>query len=222
MNKRLLPFIIFFWALLLYFFLKEVYFEAFTQKEGLIMAFKSIAMNTQKVLLGYGFATYIFFILLYALRPLFFFPASIMTLTSVFFFGPFVAFFISYIGETCAACVAYTLGRYFGNELGITQAVSKTKIYEYLKGNAFMCVFLLRIVPLFPFDMVNYSSGVAKLPFRDYIGATLLGILPGLAAFIFLGNSFFHPEQLPYAIAFVILLAITSVQIKKRFEVRKH
>lgn len=218
MSKYFAKIAIVFWLLLLGLFLNELYFYAFTSEMGLIPALKMLALSVQNKLTGFGIITPILFIVLYTIRPLLFFPASIMTLTSVFVFGPYGGFVVSYIGETCSACLTFYIGKYFGEELGITQKVSKTKVGHYLEGNAFLSVFILRIVPIFPFDVVNYASGIAKIPFKKYILATLLGVLPGIAAFIFLGDSLLHTEQLPLAITLSILLIVIGLIIKKNFE----
>jgi uncharacterized membrane protein YdjX (TVP38/TMEM64 family) len=143
-----------------------------------------------------------------------------MTITSVLFFGVYKGFVVSYIGESSSSVLAYYVGKYFGEEFGITKKILKMPIGNYLKGNAFLSTFVLRIVPLFPFDFVNYSSGVLKIRFKAYFFATILGILPGLAVFIAVGNSLVHKEFLPTATASAFALIVIGLWMKEKYEVK--
>jgi uncharacterized membrane protein YdjX (TVP38/TMEM64 family) len=50
-------------------------------------------------------------------------------------------------------------------------------------------VFLLRLSPLFPFNLLNYALGVTSIPFFQYALASWLGMLPGTFAYVFLGGA---------------------------------
>lgn len=206
------------WAVIFGIFINEVYLYSTTHSLSIFETLETFGIMSQKSLLSFGIFAPLSFIILYTIRPLVFFPASIMTLSSVFIFGPYVGFLVSYIGETCSAVLTYTIGKYFGKEFGLTKKIEKTNIHVYLQKNGFLSIFILRIVPLFPFDFVNYSSGIFKISFKTYMAATLTGIVPGLIAFIFLGNSFLHPGQMPYAIAFVLILISIGWILKRRFQ----
>ena len=216
MNKHVIGLGII-WLTILGLFLKQLFIYTFIQEMSIFSALQLFAIVIQTTLTEFGLLTPFLFIILYAIRPLIFFPASIMTLTSVLVFGLLGGFIVSYIGDVCSACLAYYLGKYFGKELGITNRISKTKIGTRLQGNAFLSVLILRLVPIFPFDVVNYASGILKIPFKSYITATLLGIFPGLMIYIFLGYSFLHLELLPYTLSALFLLFIAGFVIKKNF-----
>jgi uncharacterized membrane protein YdjX (TVP38/TMEM64 family) len=143
-----------------------------------------------------------------------------MTITSVLFFGVYEGFIVSYIGETSSAVLAYFVGKYFGEEFGVTKKILRMPIGHYFSGNAFLSIFILRIVPLFPFDFVNYSAGVLKIRFKEYFFATVLGVLPGLAVFIAVGNSLIHKEFLPITLSSAFALIIIGLWMKEKFEVK--
>lgn len=210
-----------FWSVLVVFFVRELYVYAFVHAMGIHDALLMFGEKMQSVLMGFGVFTPFLFMLLYILRPIVLFPASVMTITSVFLFGAVGGFIISYVGELFSAIVAFFIGRYFGEELGLTKKALTTKIGTYFHGNPFTSIFALRLVPLFPFDFVNYSAGIFKLPFSPYLTGTAVGVLPGLSAYIFLGFSFMHTQYLlAAAIVFVLLIAISHFT-KKRLS-RKH
>lgn len=210
-----------FWIIALSLFFREIYIYAFVHAMGIGPALKMFGEEMQAGLMGFGIFTPILFMLLYIVRPILLFPASIMTITSVFLFGPYLGFLVSYIGEVFSSIVAFFIGKYFAEELGLAEKVTHTKIGKYFQGNAFTSVFMLRLVPIFPFDFVNYASGVAELPFKSYIYGTMLGVLPGLSAYIFLGFSLMNTKYLVVAgLVFIVLFAVGH-KGKKHLEKRR-
>lgn len=209
MRKRLTYFIVFIWIALIAVFLTELYTYAFTYGLGVKDALLMLSEDAQHVLMGFGYASFFFFVLLYAIRPLIFFPASVMTVTSVFLFGTLGGFIVSYVGEMLSALIAFFAGKYFGQELGLDKKVAHSNIGSHLHGNAFTSVLILRFIPIFPFDVVSYASGIAKLPFGAYASGTLLGVLPGLSAYIFLGFSLVNTEYIiGVLMMFVVLVGL--------------
>lgn len=220
MHKSIAISILFIWGIVLTLFLKEIFDYSSFHNIGIFETLKILNIHLHEIILGHGIFSSLFFIFLYTIRPLLFFPASIMTITSVFLFGPFEAFFVSYIGEVASASLAFIVGKYFGEELGITKKIIKTSIGSYFKGNAFLSVFVLRIVPVFPFDFVSYASGAFKLPFKKYFAGTAIGALPGLAVFIFLGDSLSRGQYVPMAIATALSLVMGGLWVKEKYEKR--
>lgn len=148
------------------------------------------------------------FIVTYAIRPLVFFPTSIMTPASAVLFGPFLGWIYTYIGENLSATVAFFAARYFGRSFVKENENAFIKKYdEKLRCCGFETVLMLRLIPIFPFDFVNYASGLSAIRYRSYISATLLGVIPGLTAYIFLGGSLTNPYLL---IPTIILFGLIS------------
>lgn len=220
-QKNIALIILGFWLLLVGVFFSEVYTYSVFHNVGIIEALETIDLILQKRIISYGAVSFILFVVIYTLRPIVFFPASIMTITSVLVFGPIKGFFISYLGELSSATFTYFIGKYFGEELGITRKKYIWKIAPYFRENAFLSVFVLRIVPIFPFDFVNYASGVFKINFKKYIYATFLGVIPGLIVFIFFTYSLLNREFLPWSIASTILLISIGVWMKQTYEVKE-
>lgn len=131
-----------------------------------------------------------------------------MTPLSAVLFGPVMGWIYTYIGENLSATVAFFAARYFGRNFVKENENSFIKKYdEKLRCCGFETVLMLRLIPLFPFDFVNYASGLSAIRYRSYIGATLLGVIPGLTAYIFLGGSLANPYLL---IPTVVLFAFIS------------
>ena len=76
----------------------------------------------------------------------------------------------------------------------------------------------LRLVPLFPFNVLNYAAGLSKIRFMDYLIGTLVGIIPGTFAYVYLGSSLTDILSWKFLSAVALFLVITVVitLIKRR------
>src|SRR5215467_11875594 len=132
----------------------------------------------------------ILFILIYITQTAFSLPgATIMTLTGGFLFGSVWAAVYVNIGATTGATLAFLSARYlfrdwveqkFGELLAVFQ--------EGFAQNAFNYLLTLRLIPLFPFFLVNLLSGLTRMKAGTYVTATALGIIPGSVAYTFAGR----------------------------------
>ena len=151
------------------------------------------------------------YILLYVLRPLILFPATLLTAASGLVWGPFWGFTYTLIGENLSAAFAFWLGRYFGRDL---LAGTKVKFLEgldlHIQKHGFMTVLILRLA-MTPFDAVNFGCGFTGVRFREYAAATAIGILPGVLSLVYVGSSWFEPRNLAIgATMLLISLAIAA------------
>ena len=115
--------------------------------------------------------------------------AVIMTLAGGFLFGAVFATLCVNIGATTGATLAFLTARYvlrdtveqkFGKWLGPFQ--------EGFAKNAFSYLLTLRLIPLFPFFVVNLVSGLTRVSVGTYIAATAIGIIPGSFVYAYAGR----------------------------------
>jgi uncharacterized membrane protein YdjX (TVP38/TMEM64 family) len=167
---------------------------------------------------GLGLWAGVVFVLAYTVRPIVFFPTSIMTPLSVILFGPVVGWLYTYIGENISASVAFFAARYFGRTFVKEHENAFIKKYdEKLRCCGFETVLVLRLIPLFPFDFVNYASGLSAIKYRSYMGATLVGVIPGLTAYILLAGSLSNPYLLiPTVLLFSTITVVAHRHNKKQ------
>jgi len=165
------------------------------------------------------------FIGLYILQTAFSLPGgAILTLTGGFLFGSLVGTLVVNIGATIGATLAFLAARYllrdwvenkFGDRLGPIQAG--------FAQNAFSYLMTLRLIPAFPFFLVNLVSGLTRVNLGTYALATSLGIIPGSFVFAFAGrqlgtiNSLSEIASPPVLLAFTLLglLALMPVAYRK-------
>jgi uncharacterized membrane protein YdjX (TVP38/TMEM64 family) len=151
------------------------------------------------------------FILTYVAQTAFSLPgATLMTLTGGFLFGSLWAALYVNIGATTGATLAFLAARYlfhgwveqrFGDRLAAFQ--------EGFTQNAFNYLLTLRLIPLFPFFLVNLLSGLTRVKAGTYVAATALGIIPGSLAYTFAGRQLSTINSLAELASPRLLLAFT-------------
>jgi uncharacterized membrane protein YdjX (TVP38/TMEM64 family) len=148
------------------------------------------------------------YVLLYIAVTLFFLPGTPFSLAGGALFGSVGGFLGIMIGATIGATCAFLVARYFFRDWAsilIEKRLSQIKEYDDAIGrDGFRTVLLLRLVPIFPFNGLNFALGVTKVSLGQYVLATFLGIIPGVAVLSFLGGALASRE--PWAIALAVCL----------------
>jgi len=128
------------------------------------------------------------YLVLYAVRPLLLFPATLLTVASGLIFGPWLGTLFTVLGENASANLAFVLARWFGRQAVADHASARLRRWDAkLEQNALVAVLSLRLLML-PFDMVNFGCGLTAMRQRDYAIGTFFGILPSLIGFVLLGG----------------------------------
>lgn len=132
-------------------------------------------------------------ILAKVLGAVLFLPGTPLTLLAGALFGVVNGVVISLIGNILGATAAFLLGRFFlksfVQEKILARYPSIKKYEERFFSQGLKTVIFLRLVPLFPFNALNYLLGVTHVKTKDYIIGTSIGIIPGTVAFVYFGES---------------------------------
>jgi uncharacterized membrane protein YdjX (TVP38/TMEM64 family) len=105
--------------------------------------------------------------------------AGALTIAGGLLFGKFVGFALTLMGGTIGACILLLIVRSaFVNSLGRHRERIPEAVRNRLAMDGFSYLLALRLVPLFPFWLVNLAAAVAGIRLAVYIPATLLGIAP--------------------------------------------
>ena len=165
-------------------------------------------------ILSFGWKAPLIYILLYSIRPLFLFPASILTLAGGLSFGTILGTVYEIIGAVISAALAYCISNRLGREYIQTKFGTRfKKVSDELEKNGFKAILILRLIPITPFDAVGYIAGVSSIKFKDYILGTLIGIVPSALAYNFLGDSLLDPFSKKFYVGLVMMLVFTAVPI---------
>lgn len=130
-------------------------------------------------------------ILIYILATSFSIPGAILlTLTMGFLFGRWIGGLAVIIAATIGATLVFLAVRYlFADSIKGMIGERGKKISDGFRDDAFNYLLFLRVVPLFPFWLVNVVPALAEVPARTFMLATLIGITPGSFIFANLGQS---------------------------------
>jgi uncharacterized membrane protein YdjX (TVP38/TMEM64 family) len=130
--------------------------------------------------------------LAYTPASLFLFPASILTLTAAVLFPVEQAVVAVSLGSTLAAAVVFLVGRGLARpwvEARVANSPRFRALDQAVAEQGFKIVFLTRLSPVFPYTLLNYVYGLTRVPFRHYVLASWVGMLPGTLLYVFLGSS---------------------------------
>jgi uncharacterized membrane protein YdjX (TVP38/TMEM64 family) len=132
-----------------------------------------------------GAAGPLLFIGVYAAATVLFLPGSVLTLAGGALFGPLWGTLYNLAGATLGATLAFLIARYLAGDW--VQARAKgllARLVQGVEAEGWRFVAFTRLVPLFPFNLLNYALGLTRIPFLPYLLATLVFMLPGAVAYL--------------------------------------
>ncbi len=115
--------------------------------------------------------------------------AEILTIAGGFLFGTVFAVVYVNIGATAGSVLAFLSARYLlGTSLQRKYQAQLLAFNEEIAKNGSTYLLTLRLIPVVPFFLVNFLSGLTKIPIRTFVWTTSLGILPASAIYAFAGK----------------------------------
>lgn len=166
------------------------------------------------------------YIISFALLPAFFFPVAVLALAGGLLFGLWWGSLYTFLGAILNCTLMFFLARHAGREKVEAMLQKKLppiwqqRIRHLNSGSGFMLLIVLRLIPAVPYNLINYAFGLTAMPFRTYILASAIGIIPGTFAFINIGDKALDVTSPDFWIAIgalVLLLAVTALLGKKVF-----
>jgi len=132
----------------------------------------------------------IIFIGFYILGTVLFFPGSLLTLVGGALFGPWLGTLYNLTGATLGATLAFLVSRYLGSEW-VQQKASGIlqKLLEGVETEGWRFIAFVRLVPLFPFNLLNYALGLTRIKLLPYMLTTWICMIPGGFAYTWLGHA---------------------------------
>ena len=135
-----------------------------------------------------GAAGPVVFVLAYAAATVLFLPGSVLTLAGGALFGPVLGTFLNLTGATLGAALAFLVSRYLASDWVARKTGGRLKqLIQGVESEGWRFVAFVRLVPLFPFNLLNYALGLTRIPFWHYVVASYVCMLPGAIAYTYLG-----------------------------------
>ena len=130
----------------------------------------------------------VIFIVLYMMATVLFLPGSILTLAGGALFGPVYGVIYNLSGATLGAAASFLIARYIASDTVSGRAGGKLKqLINGVETEGWRFIAFVRLVPLFPFNLLNYALGLTRIRFIEYLLATAIFMLPGAIAYTYLG-----------------------------------
>lgn len=137
---------------------------------------------------GAGVLGPVLYTAVYALATVLFVPGSVITLAGGALFGPLLGTLCSLTGATAGAAAAFFIARYLAADFVSRRASGWTKqVIDGVQAEGWRFVAFTRLVPLFPFNLLNYVLGLTRIAPLVYVAATVVFMLPGAFAYTWLG-----------------------------------
>ncbi len=135
-----------------------------------------------------GNAAPLLFMALYIIGTVFFFPGAILTLLGGALFGPVLGTLYNLTAATIGAMLSFLVARYLASDWVEKKTGGRLKqLMNGVENEGWRFVAFTRLVPLFPFNLLNYGLGLTKIKFSHYSIASYIFMLPGAIAYTYLG-----------------------------------
>jgi uncharacterized membrane protein YdjX (TVP38/TMEM64 family) len=162
---------------------------------------------------GLGIWGPLVFVLLYIVAVIAALPGSAITIAAATLFGSVLGVILVSIAATIGASLAFLIARYLARDLILRKFSSNEtfrKLDRLTQERGVIVVAITRLVPLFPFDILNYGFGLTAISFRTYVFWSWLCMLPGTILYV-VGTdaivSGISSGKIPWLLVIVIALA---------------
>jgi uncharacterized membrane protein YdjX (TVP38/TMEM64 family) len=120
------------------------------------------------------------YIAVYIIGTVLLVPGTILSFVGALLFGAYLGTVYTWIGATIGATLAFLLAKSLGRDFVDQLLGGRFADFERrLEKHGFTSLLILRLLPWFPFNGINFGSGLTRIRLRDYVLATAIGILPG-------------------------------------------
>ncbi|QXE90946.1 VTT domain-containing protein [Geomonas subterranea] len=165
---------------------------------------------------SYGTLAPAVYILVYALAPVLFLPALPLTIAGGIVFGPFWGVVYTIVGATMGASLAFLVARYAARDWVASKLTGPRwqRLDSEVAQHGWKVVAFTRLIPAFPFNLLNYAFGLTRINFAHYMLTSFVCMLPATVAFIVFSSSL--PDLLrgrlsPATLAGIALISVVML-----------
>lgn len=146
--------------------------------------------------------------------------AAVLSLSGGFFFGLFPGVFYVLAGATSGAFVAFLISRYLmGNFIQQKYSEKLSKFNNEIVKNGKFHMLTLRLIPVFPFFLVNILAGVTKINPFTFVWTSFAGMLPGSFVFVYTGRALEKVDSVKGILSKEVIIAMVLLGILSQLPV---
>lgn len=163
------------------------------------------------------------YILIYSIVPALLFPGTPLTIAGGIIFGPVAGSVYTAIGATIGASVAFLISRYMGREL-VAKLLKNRRLDtldKEVEKQGWKIVAFTRLIPIFPFNLLNYAFGLTSIKFSHYVCASFIFMLPAIIAFVVFSSSLLDllkgkiSTEFLIGLILVVIISVIPIVYKK-------
>lgn len=144
------------------------------------------------------------------------------TLVAGALFGIPAGVFLVILGATIGAVAAFLLSRVVGHEaVARITHVRADRFDDLLTRHGFLAILMARLVPVAPFTALNYVAGLTSVRLRDFVPATVLGMIPATTAYVTIGARGNQPGSWPFLVALGAIGLFTAASLAAAWRRRR-
>jgi phospholipase D1/2 len=159
-------------------------------------------------------ARYFYVLAIYIIGSVLSVPITVLILLTAIVFGPIWGSVYALVGSLAGAAVTYAIGYLIGQDLVRKIAGAKwSRLEKKINQAGVVAVATLRLLPVAPFTVVNVVSGAFKVPLRDYVIGSFLGLFPGIIVTNLFARQFERAFRDPGIGTFAILALLIVITV---------
>ena len=136
-------------------------------------------------------------------------PVTLLILAVMLVFGALVGTGYSLVGALISTYLAFLIGRHLGSDLLNRIAGKKLEqIRKQVKRKGIWTIAILRMVPIAPFIVINLVAGASRIPLRDFLFGTFVGMLPGTIILALVSDGVIRATEAPNISHLLIIIAV--------------
>ncbi len=162
------------------------------------------------------------FVIAYALLTVALVPGTIPSLAAGALFGPLWGSLLTVVGATAGALAAFEVARRIGRKRIRRMFGPRVLSADaWVQDKGLGGVIALRLLPVVPFNALNYAFGLSSVRRRDHAVGTAIGIVPGTVAFVALGSSISRPGSTGFLVSVGAVMALFAASAVRSRRLRR-
>ncbi len=164
---------------------------------------------------GFGYLAPFIYILCFTILPIAFFPVPILALAAGLLFGFLPGTIYTLIGAVLNSAIMFLMAKILAKD-AVTNLLQRkipenwsSFLFNLDEKKGFGIIFILRLIPAMPYNLINYGAGLTSIKFSSYMLATILGILPGTLVFLNIGNQALNIHNPAFMVSIILLILLT-------------
>jgi phospholipase D1/2 len=142
------------------------------------------------------------------------FPVTVLILATAYAFDAWPAIIYSLVGCIVSAIFLYAIGRQLGRKNVVRFAGKRlNRMNRLISKHGVLAVAAVRMIPVAPYSLVNLAAGAVRVPFRDFVLGTLLGVSPGVVGITLFEDQVEELLRDPNPVSFLVLILALGLML---------